>query len=132
MGFRFQRRLNFGSGLGLNLSKTGASPSSRTLFGSISARGFSVKTRVPGVFYRKSWGKGGFGLFFGFILGMMFIVVNLIVFLSSLFILLFVFFLQFAWVIIVLAFGVSFWLGLTAYDFAKYLIEKSHSSEKTE
>ncbi|WP_409187172.1 DUF4236 domain-containing protein [Antarcticibacterium sp. 1MA-6-2] len=45
MGFRFQKRINLGKGLGLNISKSGISPSIRTKVGSISSKGYSVRTR---------------------------------------------------------------------------------------
>jgi len=52
MGLRFYRRINLGRGLGLNLSKSGVSPSYRTRYGSISPRGFSIRTGIPGLSYR--------------------------------------------------------------------------------
>jgi len=55
MGFRFGTRLNLGKGIGLNISKSGISPSIRTKIGSISTKGFSVKTGISGVGYRKSF-----------------------------------------------------------------------------
>lgn len=55
MGFRFQKRINLGGGLGLNVSKSGISPSVRTKGGTISNKGFSVRTGVSGVSYRKSF-----------------------------------------------------------------------------
>ncbi|NHM05694.1 DUF4236 domain-containing protein [Flavobacterium sp. CYK-4] len=59
MGFRFQKRINLGKGLGLNISNSGISPSLRTKSGSISSKGFSVKTGIPGVSYRKSYKSSG-------------------------------------------------------------------------
>ncbi|MGL2965876.1 DUF4236 domain-containing protein [Flavobacterium sp. XGLA_31] len=59
MGFRFQKRINLGKGIGLNLSKSGVSPSFRTKLGSFSAKGFSLKTGLPGVSYRKSSNSKG-------------------------------------------------------------------------
>ncbi len=38
MGFRFYRRVNLGSGLGLNLSKWGVSTTLRTKYGSFGSR----------------------------------------------------------------------------------------------
>ncbi|MFV5686445.1 hypothetical protein ACM55I_13480 [Flavobacterium sp. GB2R13] len=55
MGFRFSKRVNLGGGLGLNISKSGIYPSVRTKSGTISNKGFSVRTRVSGVSYRKSF-----------------------------------------------------------------------------
>lgn len=59
MGFRYYRRINLGRGAGLNVSKSGISPSYRTRFGSIGPRGFSVRTGIPGLSYRGGRSKGG-------------------------------------------------------------------------
>ncbi|MFM2157480.1 MAG: hypothetical protein RL516_2229 [Bacteroidota bacterium] len=56
MGFRFQKRVSLGSGLGLNISKSGVSPSYRTRYGSISSKGFSFRTGVAGLTYRSGFG----------------------------------------------------------------------------
>lgn len=61
MGFRFYRRINLGSGLGLNLSKSGIGTSVRGKHGSIGSSGFSIRTGIPGLSYRQGWGKGGQG-----------------------------------------------------------------------
>ena len=53
MGIRFSKRVNLGKGLGFNISKSGITPSLRTKSGSISTKGFSIKTGVPGVTYQK-------------------------------------------------------------------------------
>jgi hypothetical protein len=55
MGLSFRKRVNLGGGLGLNISKSGISPSVRTKGGTISNKGFSVRTGVPGVSYRKNF-----------------------------------------------------------------------------
>ncbi|PKP17233.1 MAG: hypothetical protein CVU07_04575 [Bacteroidetes bacterium HGW-Bacteroidetes-23] len=57
MSFRIQKRINLGKGLGLNISKSGISPSLRTKTGSISSKGYSVRTGVKGVNYRKAFSK---------------------------------------------------------------------------
>jgi hypothetical protein len=54
MGFRFQKRIKLGGGLGLNISKSGISPSVRTKMGTFSRKGYSVKTGIPGVRYQNS------------------------------------------------------------------------------
>lgn len=54
MGFRFQKRIKLGGGLGLNVSKSGISPSLRTKMGTFSKNGYSVKTGIPGVRYQNS------------------------------------------------------------------------------
>lgn len=57
MSVRYQRRINLGGGLGLNLSKSGVSVSQRTPFGSIGTSGYSVKSGIPGLSYRKYSGR---------------------------------------------------------------------------
>jgi hypothetical protein len=54
MGFRFQKRIKLGGGLGLNISKSGISPSLRTKIGTFSKNGYSAKTGIPGVRYQNS------------------------------------------------------------------------------
>lgn len=61
MGFRFQRRLNLGKGLGLNVSKSGIGSSFRGRYGSIGSTGFSIRSGIPGLSFRQGWGKGGQG-----------------------------------------------------------------------
>jgi hypothetical protein len=55
MGLSFKKRVNLGGGLGLNISKSGISPSIRTKAGTISSKNFSVKTGITGVSYRKNF-----------------------------------------------------------------------------
>ena len=57
MGFRFQRRINLSGGWGLNVSGSGGSLSYRGRAGSIATRGFSLRTGIPGLSFRQSWGK---------------------------------------------------------------------------
>lgn len=54
MGFRFQKRIKLGGGLGLNVSKSGISPSFRTKMGTFSKNGYSTKTGIPGIRYQNS------------------------------------------------------------------------------
>ncbi|OOV18629.1 DUF4236 domain-containing protein [Flavobacterium sp. LM4] len=54
MGFRFQKRIRLGGGLGLNISKSGISPSLRTKMGTFSKNGYSNKTGIPGLRYQSS------------------------------------------------------------------------------
>ncbi|TCN59839.1 DUF4236 domain-containing protein [Flavobacterium circumlabens] len=54
MGFRFQKRVKLGGGLGLNISRSGISPSLRTKMGTFSKNGYSTKTGIPGVRYQNS------------------------------------------------------------------------------
>lgn len=57
MGFRYQKRIKLGKGLGLNISKSGISPSFRTKKGSISSKGYSIRSGIPGLTYRKTFSK---------------------------------------------------------------------------
>lgn len=57
MALRYQKRINLGKGVGLNVSKSGISTSIRTKAGSIGTRGFSLKIGIPGLSYRGSFGK---------------------------------------------------------------------------
>lgn len=78
MGFRFQKRVKQGGGLGLNISKSGISPSLRTKVGTVSKRGYSVKTGISGVTYNKGFSKAknsGCLLFFVFS-GIVIIIIN--------------------------------------------------------
>ena len=59
MGLRFYKRVNYGDGLGLNVSKSGISPSIRTSLGSFGSRGFSIRTGISGLSYRGGTGKNG-------------------------------------------------------------------------
>ena len=57
MGFRYRKRIKLGKGVGLNISKSGITPSIRTKRGTISSRGYTIKTGVKGVSYRKTFTK---------------------------------------------------------------------------
>ncbi|MGI9278145.1 MAG: DUF4236 domain-containing protein [Endozoicomonas sp.] len=58
MGFRFQKRLKLGKGLGINVGKKGpSSVSYRGKHGSIGTSGFSIKTGIPGLSFRQSFSK---------------------------------------------------------------------------
>ncbi|WP_291871039.1 DUF4236 domain-containing protein [Maribacter sp.] len=57
MAFRFNKKINLGKGLGFNVSKSGITPSYRTKRGSISSKGYSVRTGIPGLTYRKTFSK---------------------------------------------------------------------------
>ena len=54
MSFRFQKRIKLGGGLGLNISRSGISPSLRTKIGTFSKSGYSIKTGISGVRYQNS------------------------------------------------------------------------------
>lgn len=53
----FRKRINLGGGLGLNVSKSGISPSLRTKYGTISNKRVSVRTGIKGVGYAKTLSK---------------------------------------------------------------------------
>ncbi|MDC8002725.1 hypothetical protein POV27_01555 [Aureisphaera galaxeae] len=57
MGFRYRKRVNLGKGFGLNFSKKGMYPSYRSKKGSVSTKGFSIRTGIPGLTYRKNFNK---------------------------------------------------------------------------
>lgn len=57
MGFRFQKRIKLGKGFGLNISKSSITPSYRNKKGSVSSKGYSIKTGIPGLTYRKTFSK---------------------------------------------------------------------------
>jgi hypothetical protein len=57
MGIRYYNRINLGRGLGINVSKSGLSPSIRTNIGSIGPKIFSIRTGVPGLSYRGGMNK---------------------------------------------------------------------------
>lgn len=57
MAFRFNKRIKLGKGLGINVSKSGITPSYRTKRGSLSSKGYSVRTGIPGLSYRKTFSK---------------------------------------------------------------------------
>ncbi len=67
MGLKYQKRINLGKGLGLNVSQSRISTSYRTKYGSIGSKSFSIKTGIPGLSYRANWGKGGNGFVILFI-----------------------------------------------------------------
>ena len=58
MGLRYSRRVGGNRGWGLNISGSGVSSSYRSRYGSVSARGFSIRTGIPGLTFRSSWGRG--------------------------------------------------------------------------
>lgn len=58
MSFRYQKRVNLGKGVGINVNQSGISGSYRSVLGSIGSRGFSLKTGIPGLTYRGNFGKG--------------------------------------------------------------------------
>lgn len=57
MAFQYYKRIKLGKRFGLNISKSGISPSYRSKIGSISSKGYSIRTGIKGLSYRKSFKK---------------------------------------------------------------------------
>lgn len=57
MAFRYTKRVKLSKGLGVNVSKSGITPSVRTKRGSVSSKGYSIRTGIPGLTYRKTFSK---------------------------------------------------------------------------
>ena len=79
MGLRFSKRINLGNGVGLNVSKSGISPSIRTGIGSFGSRGFSIRTGIPGLSYRGGGKNAGTIILLMILVGFAFLIIyNLI------------------------------------------------------
>ena len=111
MGFRFQRRVNLNGGWGLNASSSGVSPSLRTRHGSIGAKGFSIRSGIPGLSFRQSRGKNsGVAIAIAaLIVGIVVVAVQLLIYLIPL-----------IWQCVA-------WIALTTYDLVKYGVHKFHA-----
>ncbi|WP_421823759.1 DUF4236 domain-containing protein [Flagellimonas oceanensis] len=57
MAFRFHKRIKLGKGFGVHVSKSGITPSYRGKRGSLSSKGYSIRTGIPGLTYRKTFSK---------------------------------------------------------------------------
>ena len=57
MAFRYFRGINVGNRLGLNVSKSSVSTSVRTIFGSYGSKGYSIRSGITGLSYRKYFGS---------------------------------------------------------------------------
>ena len=68
MVFRYQKRIKLGKGFGLNISKSGVSSSYRTKKGTIGSKGFSIRTGIPGLTFRKTFSKSSKSGCLGFVL----------------------------------------------------------------
>jgi hypothetical protein len=121
MGFRFQRRISLGGGLGLNLSGSGISVSQRTRWGSFGTGGLSFRTGIPGLTYRVGSGRGSaFGLVVGLVL--IFLPIILLVLQAGLMLLVFCIRVLFGlslW-ILRLVWELLKWVALTGADFGAY------------
>ncbi len=117
MGFRLQRRINLGGGLGFNVSKSGLSPGIRSKHGSVSAKGFSIRTGIPGLSFRSSWGsKSNDALLTAIITGIFVVAIYLLRVLLVL-----------AWYLITLVYSTAAWLVLTGYDYVGYRMDQKRT-----
>tara|TARA_R110002051_G_scaffold325872_1_gene432755 strand:+ start:1469 stop:1723 length:255 start_codon:yes stop_codon:yes gene_type:complete len=57
MSFRFNKRIKLSKSIGINVSKSGITPSVRTKSGGLSSKGYSIRTGIPGLTYRKTFSK---------------------------------------------------------------------------
>jgi len=57
MAFKYNKRIKFFKGFGVHISKSGITPSYRGKRGSLSSRGYSIRTGIPGITYRKTFSK---------------------------------------------------------------------------
>jgi hypothetical protein len=112
MGFRFQRRINFGDGWGINAGGSGGSLSYRGKTGSIGSKGYSLRTGIPGISYRGSWGKNSGGAIAIVFLALAFfaVVLRLVAFLIPL-----------LWSLVT-------WIALTMYDLCSYGVQQIKAS----
>ena len=123
MPFQFQRRLNLTNGLGINLSKSGASLSCRFKYGSVSSKGFSLRTGIPGLSYRFRARKGSdLNAIFGLLM-LIPIIIRMTIFLAGVCFKLAVFM---YWLFLVVPIKLLNWLILTTYDY--YLFIKSKNA----
>lgn len=58
MGIRYQKRFGGTKGFGLNFSGSGISSSYRTKYGTVGSKGFSIRSGIPGLSFRSSYGRG--------------------------------------------------------------------------
>ncbi len=114
MGFRYQRRINLGSGWGFNLSKSGISSSYRGRWGSVGRRGISLRTGIPGLTYlfssRKQKSEG--------------FIVDAVIWFFSFVVVSGIFIIHAAFFIVLPAvIQLSFWLVLWLFDIVVYLVK---------
>ena len=62
MGFNYNKRIKLGKGFGLHISKSGITPSYRTKRGSLSSKGYSIKTGIPGLIFKRNCKKPGMSI----------------------------------------------------------------------
>ncbi len=55
MAFRFNKRVSLGKGMGLNISRSGITQNYKRKFRSVSSKGYSVRTGIPGLTNRKAF-----------------------------------------------------------------------------
>jgi hypothetical protein len=115
--------------MGLNISKSGVSPSVRTGMGSISAKGFSLRTGIRGLSYRKSFGKSSDGA--GLVVLLLVVFVALIPFLIQVAIVA----VQILWMLaiwagraLIAAYNVMLWTWQTGGDYINYRRSLRHAA----
>jgi hypothetical protein len=126
MGFRLQRRVSLAKGTFMNVSGSGLSFTRRTKWGSYGTRGFSIRTGIPGLYYRQRYSKKGdmsgiivllvmLAAWIAWILIQAALLVAFIVFKIALICLA---------LIITVSWEVTKWCALTSWDFSKYCFER--------
>lgn len=131
MGFRFQRRLNLTRGMGLNISKSGVSPSLRTRYGSVGTKGFSVRSGIPGLSYRQGFrGKSDAGLIVALILLVIALLPFLIQLLAVLARVLWEGAVWFVRIFIIAPFNLLCWLAQSLADYVVYQITNWRSTRR--
>lgn len=121
MGFQFHRRVSLGKNGFLNLSSSGVSASQRTSWGSFGTRGFSIRTGIPGLSYRKRYKKGDPTAIIVILLmvivplvwALLQVVVSVVLLIARIVVI------AALWILVVL-WELTKWCALTASDFAKY------------
>jgi len=57
MSFRYSKRIKIAKGFGIHIGKSGIAPSYRGRRGSLSSKGYSIRTGIPGLTYRKTFSR---------------------------------------------------------------------------
>lgn len=121
MGFRFQRRISLGGGLGLNFSGARVSVSRRGRWGGIGSGGVSFRTGIPGLSYRQGTGSGGA---LELMVGLVSFILSILLMVSQVGVLLLGFFIRtlcgVAIALLALTWELLTWLILTAADLFTY------------
>jgi len=107
----------------LNLSKSGASVSARTRVGSIGTRGFSIRSGIPGLGYRRRWGSGSsVGALLGLVVALFSLVLVLIPLAVTTARIAF-------WLLVMVPVNIAIWLVATLFDLVVHLVRKLKANE---